>query len=517
LWGGIGRATAAQHRKKIMAAFDIPTLKENIEHETVEKVLALDVDKYKYGFETQIESDKAPKGLNEETVRFISAKKGEPEWMLEWRLEAFKRWLTMEEPVWAKVHYPKIDFQDMYYYSAPKGANRPKSLDEVDPALLEMYEKLGVPLKERELLAGVEPQTRVAVDAVIDSVSVATTFRAELNKMGIIFCSISEAIREYPDLVKQYLGSVVPVSDNFYATLNSAVFTDGSFCYIPKGVRCPMELSTYFRINEAKTGQFERTLLIADEGSYVSYLEGCTAPSRDENQLHAAVVELVAMKDAEIKYSTVQNWFPGDKNGKGGVYNFVTKRGDCRGDNSKISWTQVETGSAITWKYPSCILRGDNSSGEFYSIAISNGHQQVDSGTKMIHLGKNTTSRIISKGIAAGFSDNTYRGQVSAHAKAKGARNFTQCDSLLIGDTCGAHTVPYIESRNASAVFEHEATTSKISDDQMFYCQQRGLSEEEAVALIVNGFVRDVLQHLPMEFMVETQKLISISLEGSVG
>ncbi|WP_421759720.1 Fe-S cluster assembly protein SufB [Devosia sp.] len=500
-----------------MAAFDIPTLKENIEHETVEKVLALDVDKYKYGFETQIESDKAPKGLSEETVRFISAKKGEPEWMLEWRLEAFKRWLTMEEPVWAKVHYPKIDFQDMYYYSAPKGANRPKSLDEVDPALLEMYEKLGVPLKERELLAGVEPQTRVAVDAVIDSVSVATTFRAELNKMGIIFCSISEAIREYPDLVKQYLGSVVPVSDNFYATLNSAVFTDGSFCYIPKGVRCPMELSTYFRINEAKTGQFERTLLIADEGSYVSYLEGCTAPSRDENQLHAAVVELVAMKDAEIKYSTVQNWFPGDKNGKGGVYNFVTKRGDCRGDNSKISWTQVETGSAITWKYPSCILRGDNSSGEFYSIAISNGHQQVDSGTKMIHLGKNTTSRIISKGIAAGFSDNTYRGQVSAHAKAKGARNFTQCDSLLIGDTCGAHTVPYIESRNASAVFEHEATTSKISDDQMFYCQQRGLSEEEAVALIVNGFVRDVLQHLPMEFMVETQKLISISLEGSVG
>ena len=500
-----------------MAAFDIPTLKENIEHETVKKVLALDVDKYKYGFETAIESDKAPKGLNEDTVRFISAKKGEPEWMLDWRLEAYKRWLTMDEPVWAKVHYPKIDFQDMYYYSAPKGANRPKSLAEVDPALLEMYEKLGVPLKERELLAGVEPQTRVAVDAVIDSVSVATTFRAELNNMGIIFCSISEAIREYPELVKQYLGSVVPASDNFYATLNSAVFTDGSFCYIPKGVRCPMELSTYFRINEAKTGQFERTLLIADEGSYVSYLEGCTAPSRDENQLHAAVVELVAMQDAEIKYSTVQNWFPGDKNGKGGVYNFVTKRGDCRGDNSKISWTQVETGSAITWKYPSCILRGDNSSGEFYSIAISNGHQQVDSGTKMIHLGKNTTSRIISKGIAAGFSDNTYRGQVSAHAKAKGARNFTQCDSLLIGDTCGAHTVPYIESRNATAVFEHEATTSKISDDQMFYCQQRGLSEEEAVALIVNGFVRDVLQHLPMEFMVETQKLISISLEGSVG
>jgi Fe-S cluster assembly protein SufB len=494
----------------------IPTLKDEIEHATVASVLALDVDKYKYGFETAIESDRAPMGLNEDTVRFISAKKGEPEWMLEWRLDAYRRWLTMDEPNWARVHYPKIDFQDMYYYSAPKSSNRPKSLDEVDPALLEMYEKLGVPLKERELLAGVE-QPKVAVDAVIDSVSVATTFRAELNKMGIIFCSISEAIREYPDLVKQYLGSVVPPSDNYYATLNSAVFTDGSFCYIPKGVRCPMELSTYFRINEAKTGQFERTLLIADEGSYVSYLEGCTAPARAEHQLHAAVVELVAMKDAEIKYSTVQNWFPGDKDGKGGVYNFVTKRGDCRGDNSKISWTQVETGSAITWKYPSCILRGDNSRGEFYSIAISNGHQQVDSGTKMVHLGKNTTSRIISKGIAAGFSDNTYRGQVSSHAKAKGARNFTQCDSLLIGDTCGAHTVPYIESRNASTVFEHEATTSKISDDQMFYCQQRGLSDEEAVALIVNGFVRDVLQHLPMEFMVETQKLISISLEGSVG
>ncbi|RYE10678.1 MAG: Fe-S cluster assembly protein SufB [Hyphomicrobiales bacterium] len=494
----------------------IPTLKDEIETATVESVLALDVDKYKYGFETDIESEKAPMGLNEDTVRFISAKKDEPAWMLEWRLDAYRRWLTMDEPNWARVHYPKIDFQDMYYYAAPKGANRPKSLDEVDPALLEMYEKLGVPLKERELLAGIE-QPKVAVDAVIDSVSVATTFRAELNKMGIIFCSISEAIREYPDLVKQYLGTVVPPSDNYYATLNSAVFTDGSFCYIPKGVRCPMELSTYFRINEAKTGQFERTLLIADAGSYVSYLEGCTAPARNEHQLHAAVVELVALDDAEIKYSTVQNWFPGDKEGKGGVYNFVTKRGDCRGDRSKISWTQVETGSAITWKYPSCILRGDNSSGEFYSIAISNGYQQVDSGTKMVHLGKNTTSRIISKGIAAGFSDNTYRGQVSSHAKAKGARNFTQCDSLLIGDKCGAHTVPYIESRNASTVFEHEATTSKISDDQMFYAQQRGLSEEEAVALIVNGFVRDVLQHLPMEFMVETQKLISISLEGSVG
>ncbi len=499
-----------------MRVAEIPTLKENIDLETVDKVLALDVDKYKYGFETNIETDKAPIGLSEETVRFISAKKNEPEWMLEWRLDAYRRWLTLEEPNWARVHYPKIDFQDMYYYAAPKSTPGPKSLEEVDPELLAMYEKLGIPLKERAILAGVE-SANVAVDAVMDSVSVVTTFRAELAKVGIIFCSISEAVREHPELVQQYLGSVVPVSDNYYATLNSAVFTDGSFVYIPKGVRCPMELSTYFRINEKKTGQFERTLIIAEADSYVSYLEGCTAPMRDEAQLHAAVVELVALENAEIKYSTVQNWYPGDKEGKGGIYNFVTKRGDCRGNNSKISWTQVETGSAITWKYPSCILRGDNSTGEFYSIAISNGHQQVDSGTKMIHLGKNTTSRIISKGIAAGFSDNTYRGQVSAHAKAKGARNFTQCDSLLIGDRCGAHTVPYIESRNASAVFEHEATTSKISDDQMFYCQQRGLSEEEAVALIVNGFVRDVLQHLPMEFMVETQKLISISLEGSVG
>ena len=499
-----------------MAAFDIPTLKDNIDHDTVNKVLALEVDKYKYGFSTEIESDRAPIGLSEDTIRFISNKKNEPEWMLDWRLEAYKRWLTMEEPVWARVHYPKIDFQDMYYYSAPKSTPGPKSLDDVDPALLAMYDKLGIPLREREILAGVE-RPKVAVDAVMDSVSVVTTFREELAKVGIIFCSISEAIREHPELVKQYLGTVVPVSDNYYATLNSAVFTDGSFCYIPKGVRCPMELSTYFRINEKKTGQFERTLIIADEGSFVSYLEGCTAPMRDEAQLHAAVVELVAQKDAEIKYSTVQNWYPGDKDGKGGIYNFVTKRGDCRGDNSKISWTQVETGSAITWKYPSCILRGDNSRGEFYSIAISNGHQQVDSGTKMRHLGKNTSSRIISKGIAAGFSDNTYRGLVTAHAKATNARNFTQCDSLLIGDTCGAHTVPYIESRNSTAQFEHEATTSKISDDQMFYCQQRGLSNEEAVALIVNGFVRDVLQHLPMEFMVETQKLISISLEGSVG
>ncbi|MFN4210458.1 MAG: Fe-S cluster assembly protein SufB [Devosia sp.] len=495
---------------------DIPTLKENIDRATVDSVLALDVDKYKYGFETAIESDMAPKGLSEDTVRFISAKKNEPQWMLDWRLEAYRRWLTMTEPTWAKVHYPKLDLQDMYFYAAPKSSPAPKSLDEVDPALIAMYDKLGVPLREREILAGVE-RPNVAVDAVMDSVSVVTTFREELSKVGIIFCSISEAIREYPELVQKYLASVVPVSDNYYATLNSAVFTDGSFVYIPKGVRCPMELSTYFRINEKKTGQFERTLIIAEADSYVSYLEGCTAPMRDENQLHAAVVELVALENAEIKYSTVQNWYPGDKDGKGGIYNFVTKRGDCRGDNSKISWTQVETGSAITWKYPSCILRGDGSRGEFYSIAISNGYQQVDSGTKMIHLGKNTSSRIIAKGIAAGFSDNTYRGQVSAHAKAKGARNFTQCDSLLIGDKCGAHTVPYIESRNGTAVFEHEATTSKISDDQMFYCQQRGLSEEDAVALIVNGFVRDVLQHLPMEFMVETQKLIAISLEGSVG
>ncbi|MGE0230987.1 MAG: Fe-S cluster assembly protein SufB [Flavobacteriaceae bacterium] len=484
--------------------------------ETVDQVSRIDVDKYKYGFTTAIEVDKAPKGLNEDIVRFISAKKNEPEWMLEWRLDAYRRWLTMKEPVWAKLHYPRIDFQNLYYYAAPRSQSAPKSLDEVDPELLRTYEKLGIPLKEQEMLAGVEG-ARVAVDAVFDSVSVVTTFKKELAKAGVIFCSISEAMREHPELVRKYLGSVVPPSDNFYATLNSAVFSDGSFVYVPKGVRCPMELSTYFRINEKDTGQFERTLIIADEGSYVSYLEGCTAPMRDENQLHAAVVELIALDDAEIKYSTVQNWYPGDKEGKGGVYNFVTKRGDCRGRNSKISWTQVETGSAITWKYPSCILRGDNSRGEFYSIAISNGHQQVDSGTKMIHLGKNTSSRIISKGIAAGVSQNTYRGLVSAHAKATNARNFTQCDSLLIGDKCGAHTVPYIESKNISATFEHEATTSKISDDQMFYCTQRGLSEEEAVALIVNGFVRDVIQQLPMEFMVETQKLIGISLEGSVG
>jgi len=484
--------------------------------ETVDQVRQIDVDQYKYGFVTDIASDKAPKGLSEDTVHFISAKKGEPDWMLEWRLGAYRRWLTMTEPTWARVKYPKIDFNDLYYYSAPKSTKGPKSLDEVDPALLDMYEKLGIPLREREVLAGVEG-ARVAVDAVFDSVSVVTTFRDELKKAGVLFCSISEAIREYPEIVKKYLGSVVPTTDNFYATLNSAVFSDGSFVYIPEGVRCPMELSTYFRINEKNTGQFERTLIIAEKGAYVSYLEGCTAPMRDENQLHAAVVELVALEDAEIKYSTVQNWYPGDANGKGGIFNFVTKRGDCRGDRSKISWTQVETGSAITWKYPSVILRGDDSVGEFYSIAVSNGHQQIDSGTKMTHLGKRTKSRIISKGIAAGVSNNTYRGLVTSHRKATGARNYTNCDSLLIGDKCGAHTIPYIEAKNSSVTFEHEATTSKISDDQLFYARSRGLDSEAAVALIVNGFVKDVIQHLPMEFAVEAQKLISISLEGSVG
>ncbi|MFN3854025.1 MAG: Fe-S cluster assembly protein SufB [Phreatobacter sp.] len=485
--------------------------------ETVEQVRAIDVDQYKYGFSTDIEMELAPKGHSEEIVRYISARKKEPEWMLQWRLEAYRRWLTMREPDWARVNYPPIDFQDIYYYAAPKSNPAPKSLDEVDPAILETYKKLGIPLREQEILAGVEPKNRVAVDAVFDSVSVVTTFKEELKKAGVIFCSISEALQEHPDLVRQYIGSVVPVTDNFYATLNSAVFSDGSFVYVPPGVRCPMELSTYFRINEQKTGQFERTLIIADKGAYVSYLEGCTAPKRDENQLHAAVVELIALDDAEIKYSTVQNWYPGDAAGKGGIYNFVTKRGDCRGARSKISWTQVETGSAITWKYPSCILRGDESQGEFYSIAVSNGAQQVDSGTKMIHLGKNTRSRIISKGISAGVSQNTYRGLVTAHRRATNAKNFTNCDSLLIGDKCGAHTVPYIESKTASAVFEHEATTSKVSEDQVFYCMQRGLSEEEAIALIVNGFVKDVLQQLPMEFMVEAQKLIAISLEGSVG
>jgi Fe-S cluster assembly protein SufB len=487
--------------------------------ETVEQVRRIDVDQYKYGFVTDIESEKAPKGLSEDTVRFISAKKNEPDWMLAWRLEAYRRWLTMREPTWARVDYPKIDYQDAYYYSAPK-KKALASLDEVDPEILKTYEKLGIPLREQEILAGVvrpEGERRVAVDAVFDSVSVATTFKEELKRAGVIFMPMSEAIREHPELVKKYLGSVVPTSDNFFATLNSAVFSDGSFVYVPPGVRCPMELSTYFRINEANTGQFERTLIIADKGAYVSYLEGCTAPMRDENQLHAAVVELVAHDDAEIKYSTVQNWYPGDADGKGGIFNFVTKRGDCRGTRSKISWTQVETGSAITWKYPSCILRGDNSRGEFYSIAISNGHQQVDSGTKMLHLGKNTTSRIISKGIAAGKSNNTYRGLVTAHRKATNARNFTNCDSLLIGHDCGAHTVPYIEAKNSSAVFEHEATTSKISEDMLFYCRQRGMSAEEATALVVNGFVKDVLQQLPMEFAVEAQKLISISLEGSVG
>ncbi|WP_315781824.1 MULTISPECIES: Fe-S cluster assembly protein SufB [unclassified Bradyrhizobium] len=500
--------------------------------ETIDRVKGIDVDQYRYGFETQIESEKAPKGLSEDTIRFISAKKNEPAWMLEWRLEAYRRWLTMAEPTWARVGYPKIDYQDLYYYSAPKPKKKVSSLDEIDPEILKTYEKLGIPLREVEILEGVErpaaavetedgeaaaPRTKIAVDAVFDSVSVATTFKEELKKAGVIFMPISEALREHPDLVQKYLGTVVPTTDNYFATLNSAVFSDGSFVYIPPGVRCPMELSTYFRINERNTGQFERTLIIADKGAYVSYLEGCTAPQRDENQLHAAVVELVALDDAEIKYSTVQNWYPGNSEGVGGIYNFVTKRGDCRGANSKISWTQVETGSAITWKYPSCILRGDNSSGEFYSIAISNGFQQVDSGTKMIHLGKNTSSRIISKGIAAGKSQNTYRGLVSAHRKASGARNFTACDSLLIGDKCGAHTVPYIEAKNSSAVFEHEATTSKISEDVLFYCIQRGLSQEEAVGLVVNGFVKDVLQQLPMEFAVEAQKLISISLEGSVG
>jgi len=485
--------------------------------ETVEQVRSIDVDLYKYGFTTDVEMEKAPKGLSEDVIRYISAQKNEPAWMLEWRLDAYRRWLTMREPNWARVAYERIDYNDIYYYAAPKKNPAPKSLDEVDPEILRTYEKLGIPLREQEILAGVEPTNRVAVDAVFDSVSVATTFREELAKAGVLFMPISEALREHPELVRQYLGSVVPVTDNFFATLNSAVFSDGSFVYVPPGVRCPMELSTYFRINEKNTGQFERTLIIADKGSYVSYLEGCTAPKRDENQLHAAVVELVTLDDAEIKYSTVQNWYPGDAEGRGGIYNFVTKRGDCRGRNSKISWTQVETGSAITWKYPSCILRGDNARGEFYSIAVSNGRQQVDSGTKMIHLGKNTSSRIISKGISAGKSENTYRGLVSVHRKASGARNFTNCDSLLIGQDCGAHTVPYIESKNANAVVEHEATTSKISEDQLFYCLQRGLSEEEATALIVNGFVKDVLQQLPMEFAVEAQKLISISLEGSVG
>lgn len=481
--------------------------------QTIETVEGL-AGEYKYGFVTDIESELLPKGLSEDTVRFISAKKGEPQWMLDWRLRAYKAWLRMAkekgEPTWAKVSYPEIDFQDIHYYSAPKKKTL-KSLDEVDPELLATYEKLGIPLKEREILAG------VAVDAVFDSVSVATTFKGKLKDLGIIFCSMSEAVREHPELVQKYLGSVVPVTDNFYATLNSAVFSDGSFVYVPPGVRCPMELSTYFRINEAKTGQFERTLLICDKGAYVSYLEGCTAPMRDENQLHAAVVELVAMEDAEIRYATVQNWYPGDKNGKGGIYNFVTKRGACRGARSKISWTQVETGSAITWKYPSVILQGDDSVGEFYSVAVANNAQQADTGTKMIHMGKNSKSTIISKGISAGRAQNTYRGLVRVMPGAAGARNYSQCDSLLIGDRCGGHTVPYIEVKNRSAKVEHEATTSRISDDQLFYCRQRGLSEEDAVSTIVNGFCKEVLQKLPMEFAVEAQKLLGVSLEGSVG
>src|SRR3982750_3797113 len=466
---------------------------------------------YEFGFVTDIEMDIAPKGLNEDTIAFISAKKKEPEWLLQWRMKGYQAFLKEDMPKWQNFKAPEIDFQNISYYAAPKNKKKYNSLDEVDPELLATFEKLGIPLNEQKMLSG------VAVDGVFDSISVATTYKDKLKELGIIFCSFGEAVQEHPELVRKYVGSVVPHSDNIFAALNAAVFSDGSFVYIPKGVRCPMELSTYFRINTENTGQFERTLIIADEGSYVSYLEGCTAPSRDENQLHAAVVELIALENAEIKYSTVQNWYPGDEQGRGGIYNFVTKRGICKGRNSKISWTQVETGSAITWKYPSCILLGDNSVGEFYSVALTNNRQQADTGTKMVHLGKNTKSRIISKGIAAGKSNNTYRGQVMAHRKAKGARNFTNCDSLLIGDQCGAHTVPYIEAKNSSAVFEHEATTSKISEDMLFYCRQRGLSAEESTALVVNGFVKDVLQQLPMEFAVEAQKLISISLEGSVG
>ncbi len=503
-------------------------IREGVDRETIETVQSM-AGKYKYGWETEIETDYAPKGLSEDIVRLISGKNDEPEWMTEWRLAAFARWQQMDEPTWAMVHYPPIDYQDQYYYARPKSFDkRPKSLDEVDPALLATYEKLGIPLKEQMILAGVETADgeveavpaagrKVAVDAVFDSVSVGTTFQKELEKAGVIFCPISEAIRKHPELVRKYLGSVVPVSDNFFATLNSAVFSDGSFVYVPPGVRCPMELSTYFRINAENTGQFERTLIIADKGSYVSYLEGCTAPKRDTTQLHAAVVEIIAEEDAEVKYSTVQNWFPGDENGKGGIFNFVTKRADCRGDRSKVMWTQVETGSAVTWKYPSCILRGNDSQGEFYSIAITNNYQQADTGTKMIHLGRNTRSRIVSKGISAGKAQNTYRGLVSVHPKAAGSRNYTQCDSLLIGSDCGAHTVPYIEVKNNSSRVEHEATTSKVDEDQLFYCRSRGMDEEEAVALVVNGFCKDVLQALPMEFAMEAQQLVAISLEGSVG
>ena len=481
-------------------------------NQTLDTLKSFDKTKYKYGFVTQIESERPKKGLNEDTIEYISSKKNEPKWMLEWRLKAYNKWLKMKEPKWANLKFPKIDYQDIYYFSAPKGfEKKPKDLSEVDPKLLETYNKLGIPLKEQKVLAG------VAVDAVFDSVSVATTYKGELEKLGIIFCSISEAIQNHPDLVKKYLGSVIPQGDHAFSALNSAVFTDGSFVYIPENVKCPMELSTYFRINDEETGQFERTLIIADKGSYVSYLEGCTAPQRDTNQLHAANVELIALEDAEIKYSTVQNWYPGDEEGKGGIYNFVTKRGICKGKNSKISWTQVETGSAITWKYPSCILQGDNSSGEFYSVAITNHFQQADTGTKMIHIGKNTKSKIISKGISLGKSQNTYRGAVNFLRKAVNARNYTQCDSLLVGNECGAHTIPYIESKNSSAVVEHEASTSKINEDQLYYCRQRGLSHEESVSLIVNGFCKQVLQELPMEFAVEAQKLVSISLEGSIG
>jgi Fe-S cluster assembly protein SufB len=502
-----------------MAAVEME-VRDGVDRETIETVQAMS-GSYKHGWSTDIEMDFAPKGVSEEIVRLISHKNNEPEWMLEWRLAAYRRWVQMEEPHWAMLNYPAIDYQDQYYYAKPKSmAEKPKSLDEVDPKLLATYEKLGIPLKEQMILAGVEVpegERRVAVDAVFDSVSLGTTFKAELQKAGVIFCSISEAVREHPELVKQYLGTVVPQSDNFFATLNSAVFSDGSFVYIPKGTRCPMELSTYFRINAENTGQFERTLIIADEGSYVSYLEGCTAPKRDTHQLHAAVVELVILKDAEIKYSTVQNWYPGDEEGRGGIYNFVTKRADCRGDRAKVMWTQVETGSAITWKYPSCILRGDDSQGEFYSIAIANNAQQADTGTKMVHLGKRTKSRIVSKGISAGRAQNTYRGLVSMHPKATDSRNYTQCDSLLIGDKCGAHTVPYIEVKNNSSRVEHEATTSKVDEDQLFYCRSRGMDEEEAVALVVNGFCKEVLQALPMEFAMEAQSLVAISLEGSVG
>jgi Fe-S cluster assembly protein SufB len=507
-----------------MAALDNTDVKDGVDQETVDAVRSLSGE-YKYGWATDIEMDYAPKGLSEDIVRLISEKNGEPEWMLEWRLQAYARWLKMDEPEWAMIDYPKIDYQEQYYYAKPKSmAEKPKSLDEIDPKLLETYAKLGIPLKEQMILAGIEGAEdtpsegrKVAVDAVFDSVSVGTTFQAELKRAGVIFCSISEAIKEHPELVKKYLGTVVPQSDNYFATLNSAVFTDGSFVYVPPGVRCPMELSTYFRINAENTGQFERTLIICDEKAYVSYLEGCTAPQRDTHQLHAAVVELVLMDDAEIKYSTVQNWYPGDENGKGGIYNFVTKRADCRGDRSKVMWTQVETGSAVTWKYPSCILRGDDSQGEFYSIAITNNMQQADTGTKMIHLGKNTKSRIVSKGISAGKAQNTYRGLVSMHPRAKNSRNYTQCDSLLIGSECGAHTVPYIEVKNNSSRVEHEATTSKVDDDQLFYCRQRGMDEEAAVALVVNGFCKEVLQALPMEFAMEAQQLVAISLEGSVG